>query len=128
MLRRLATGFVLGMIAGALFLGVGGRLVMRLFALATNRPWAFTLGGSVNVVLAGAIAGGIGGIALATIHRFLPRRLWRRGVLFAVICYLIAIPGFRPPKLLVFALFAPVFLAYGMVLELAWERFGRGRK
>lgn len=124
-MRRLATGFLLGMICGALFLGVCGRLVMRLFALATNRPEAFTLGGSLNVVIAGAIAGGIGGIVLAAIQRLMPRRLWLRGVLFAVICYLIAIPGFRPPKLLVFALFAPVFLAYGMVLEWAWERFGR---
>lgn len=98
---------------------------MRVFTFASDRAPAFTLGGSLNVVLAGAMGGSVGGIILVAVHRFLPQRRWLRGVLFAVICYLIAIPGFRPPRPLVFALFAPVFLAYGIVLALAWERFGR---
>src|SRR5436309_1865523 len=50
-----------------------------------------------------------------------------RGVAFAALCYLIATPGFRPRQPLVFALFAPAFFAYGVVLMLAWERFVRNR-
>ena len=126
--RRFAIALLLGAVAGALFLGVGGRLAMHAFALATARSAGFTLGGSLSVVWAGAIAGVIGGLLLVLVERFMPQRLWLRGVLFAAICYLIATPGFRPPRPLVFALFAPVFLAYGVSMELAWERFVRSRR
>jgi hypothetical protein len=126
--RRLAIALLLGAVAGALFLGAGGRLAMHAFALATDRPAGFTLAGSLKVVLAGAIAGVIGGLLLVVMERFMPQRLWLRGVLFAAICYLIATPGFRPPRPLVFALFAPAFLAYGVIMELAWERLVRSRR
>jgi len=115
------------MVSGALFLGVGGRLVMHAFALATAQSAGFTLRGSLNVVFAGAIGGAIGGLVLAAIDRFLPQRRSLRGVVFAALCYLIATPGFRPRRPLVFALFAPAFFAYGVVLMLAWERFVRNR-
>src|SRR6266702_1893251 len=79
---------LLGAATGALFLGAGGRLVMRLFALA----------------------------------RWLPKPPWLRGLTFSAVCYLVAIPGFRPPQPLVFALFAPVFLAYGFTVVMLWGR------
>jgi len=126
-LRRFAAAVLLGIVTGALFLGVGGRLAMHGFALATAQSAGFTLRGSLNVVFAGAIAGAIGGFVLAAIDRFLPHRRPLRGVAFAALCYLIATPGFRPRQPLVFALFAPVFLAYGVVLVLAWEHFIRSR-
>jgi len=125
--RRFATALLLGAATGAVFLGVGGRLVMHAFALVTTGSGGFTLRGSLNVVFAGAMAGAVGGILLALIDRFLPQRLWLRGMLFAAVCYLMATPGFRPPRPLVFALFAPAFLAYGMVLEWSWERGVRSR-
>ena len=125
---RFATGLTLGAGSGALFLGVGGRLVMHAFALATARPGSFTLPGSLNVVFAGAIAGAIGGLLFAAIERFMPQRLWLRGVLFAALCYLIATPGFRPMQPLVFLLFLPTFFGYGVVLALAWERVIRSRR
>lgn len=126
-LKRFATAVLLGAASGAIFLGAGGRLVMHVFALATARPPAFTLRGSLMVVFAGAIAGALGGVLLAVSERFMPERLLRRSVLFAALCYLVAIPGFRPPQPLVFALFAPVFFAYGLVLQVAWERLVRSR-
>ena len=127
-IRRFATAIVVGAATGALCLGVGGRLAMHAFALATAPSAGFTVRGSLNVVFAGAIAGAIGGLLLAVIERFLSPRLWLRGVLFGVVCYVIAIPGFRPPQPLVFALFAPAFLAYGVVIAVTWERFVRGRR
>ena len=127
-LRRLGSALLLGAISGALFLGVGSRFVMRLFALATTRSAGFTLRGSLNVVFAGAIAGAVGSVLLIATDRFMPKRLWVRALSFAALCYLIATPGFRPPQLLVFALFAPAFLAYGVVLEVFWERFERSRR
>ncbi|HEX9579670.1 MAG TPA: hypothetical protein VF970_01060 [Gemmatimonadales bacterium] len=123
--RRFLTTVLLGAGSGALFLGVGGRLVMWLFALATSRPPAFTLRGTLGVTLAGAIAGVIGSFFLMALRRFLPVRAALRGLAFAILCYLLAIPGFRPPVPLVFALFAPVFLAYGVVLVTVEARLAR---
>ena len=127
-MNRFTTAVLAGAASGALFLGVGGRLAMHAFALATARSAGFTVRGSLNVVFAGAIAGAIGGLLLVVIERFLPQRSRLRGVLFGVVCYVIATPGFRPPRLIVFALFAPAFLAYGVVLALAWERFAGSRR
>jgi hypothetical protein len=114
-LRFTAISLLTGAATGATLLGAGGRFAMYLFAVATDRASVFTVGGSLNVVFAGAIAGTVGGLLLALTRRFLPRLLLRRGLLFAALCYVIAIPGLRPPRLLVFALFAPLFLAYGML-------------
>jgi len=123
--RRFATAVGLGAGIGALLLGVGGRLVMHLFALATAGTGSFTLQGSLSVVFTGAIAGAIGGALLALIDRFLPRRPAMRAAVFVIICYIIATPGFRPPRALVFALFAPLFVVYGALLVMAWERARR---
>jgi len=121
-IRRFATALVAGATAGAFCLGVGGRLAMHAFALATAPSAGFTVRGSLNVVFAGAIAGAIDGLLLAVIERFLSPRLWLRGVLFGVVCYVIAIPGFRPPQPLVFV------LGYGVVFAVTWERFVRSRR
>jgi uncharacterized membrane protein YkvI len=114
---------LLGAATGGTFLGAGGRLVMRLFALATARPPGFGLRGTLNVILAGAIAGMVGALLLIAVRRFLPARLWPRALVFAVLCYTLAIPGFRPPVALVFVLFAPVFLAYGITLVFLERHF-----
>ena len=127
-LRRLGTAVLLGTLSGAIFLGLGGRLMMRLFALATTRSAGFTLRGSLNVVFAGAIAGAVGGVLLLATDRFMPKRLWMRALSFAVLCYLIATPGLRPPQPLVFALFAPAFLAYGVTVQVLWARVARSRR
>src|SRR5207247_6472714 len=63
-LSRFAAALLLGMVSGALFLGVGGRLVMHAFALATAQSAGFTLRGSLNVVFACGVGGGIGGFVL----------------------------------------------------------------
>lgn len=127
-LRFTVIALIAGAASGAEFLGAGGRFAMHLFAVVTARPSVFTLGGSLNVVFAGAIAGTVGGLVLALTARFLPRRLVWCGGALGVLCYLIAIPGLRPPVPLVFILFAPLFLAYGLVT--AWLAIGflRGRR
>lgn len=125
--RRFASALLFGAVSGAVFLGAGGRLVMRLFALATARPPAFTVLGSLNVLVAGAIAGATGGLVLLVLQRFLPKARLLRGAVFAAACFIVASPGFRPPQPLVFALFGCAFLAYGVALVAAWERFVQGR-
>lgn len=65
-----------GALSGAVFLGAGGRFAMYLFALARARPPLFSARGSLNVVLAGAIAGTIGGLILALTEPILPNAYW----------------------------------------------------
>jgi len=124
---RAARTLLLGAATGALFLGAGGRLVMRLFALATAEPGGFSLRGTLHVIFAGAVAGVAGGVLLLATGRFLGARMWLRGLAFSALCYLVATPGFRPPRPLVFALFAPAFLAYGFALVMLDGRLAKGR-
>jgi hypothetical protein len=98
---------------------------MRGLALAAGRPPGFSLGGTFSVILSGAIAGFVGGALLLVAARFVPLLLRFRGLIFGLFCYALATPGFRPPQPLVFALFAPTFLAYGVVTVMLYERFAR---
>src|SRR3989442_12266945 len=109
--RAAAITLLLGAAIGALCLGLGGRLAMRGFALATARASAFTLRGTLNVMFAGAVAGSLGGGLFLVVGRFLPASIWLRGLVFARVGYDLAPPGLRPPRPLVFALFRPPFLA-----------------
>lgn len=124
LLRRLGVTVLLGAGTGAVFLGLGGRIVMSVFALATSRPPVVTLRGTITVTVAGAIAGAIGGLLFTVVRRWLRGRDWMRGAVFAALCYGLATPGFRPPWPLVFALFAPVFLACGAGLVMLEARVG----
>ena len=126
--RAAAITLLLGAAIGAVCLGLGGRLAMRGFALATARASAFTLRGTLNVMFAGAIAGSIGGVLFLVVGRFLPARIWLRGLVFAGVCYVLATPGFRPARPLVFALFGPPFVAYALALATADEYLVRGRR
>jgi hypothetical protein len=126
LIRNGFVAILAGAAVGAVLLGAGGRLVMSIFAIAIGRPSVFTFGGSMSVVLSGAMAGAIGGLLLALVHRFLRGGLWLRGLAFGVVCYLIAVPGFRPPQLLVFGLFAPLFLGYGVATVWAREKWVAG--
>src|SRR4026208_393711 len=71
--RSLRTSLALGSVVGAVFLGIGGRIAMRIFALMQGREPGWTFEGSLTVVFMGAVFGSIGGFLL-----WLGRRLVRR--------------------------------------------------
>jgi hypothetical protein len=60
---RLRHAAFVGLIAGAIVLGVGGRAAMRLVALLARRPTHFGLPATLGIVLIGAVLGTLGGIA-----------------------------------------------------------------
>lgn len=66
---------VAGALTGALVLGVGGRMVMRLAALIGGRAPGFSWGGSLEVVAAGALYGAAGGLLWVAISRWLGRAM-----------------------------------------------------
>lgn len=72
--REVRSELLLGAILGCVVLGIGGRLVMRGIALATDAPGAVTVGGTVTVVAAGAAAG-IGGAVLHVLSRGIASRI-----------------------------------------------------
>ncbi len=93
LLRDLARGGMAGAIAGVLIAGIGGRVVMRLAALAVpsstgqftengNRIGDITLGGSLGIVIiVGLLFGAIGAILWVVTSPWIPGRGLRRGVL-----------------------------------------------
>jgi hypothetical protein len=122
-LRTLPLALGIGTGSGALLLGVGGRFAMRLIALAGGRPGSFSLRGTLTVVLAGAVAGLVGGVLFWAVQRYLPGHTLSRGAVFGILCLAIAAPGIRPPRALAFGAFAPFFLAYGVLVASAWARW-----
>jgi hypothetical protein len=54
---------------GALVLGLGGRVLMRIIAVASGRDGGFSLQGSLGVLAAGVLYGALGGVLLAFLDR-----------------------------------------------------------
>lgn len=57
LLRQLWNSVLFGALAGAVILGVGGRIFMRAIAWYHGNPTGFSWGGTAEVVLLGAIIG-----------------------------------------------------------------------
>lgn len=122
-LRDLVAGAVLG----ALVLGLGGRIVMRLLALAVGRGPAFSLGGTTEVVAYGAIVGVISAALFAMARAILPRRWPIQGLILAGLSYggtIGTLPAhiaqtarpFADRMPLVLTLFGLCFLLFGLAL------------
>ena len=124
-LRPWSFGAVLGAAVGLPVLGAGGRVAMRLIALASHAPPAFTPRGTTTVLVAGLASGVAGGLLYATICHFLPRPRWARSVLFAGALVLLTLRGLHPVRPLPLNLFMPLALAYGAIVDVvygAWHR------
>jgi hypothetical protein len=109
---------LIGLGLGAVVLGVGGRIAMRGIALLSGAPGSFSLGGSLTVVLLGALSGLAGALILMVLCTFLSGRWLIQTILFYGILVLITLRGLRPldpPRLL---LFIPLVLAYALLLRI----------
>jgi hypothetical protein len=115
-------GPLLGAMLGLPILGVGGRLVMRLLTVLTDAPAAASVEGTLTVLAAGTVSGIGGGLLYAVLTRLLPRHRWLRGALFAAALVLLTLRGLHPVRPVPLALFLPLALLYGVLLELAWHR------
>ena len=116
LLAGAATGFV--------FLGVGGRIAMRLFVLHNGQAPGWTVGGTVTVVFMGVVSG-VGGAAIrAAAATWLPRRLPASvgTTIFAVGCLLLTLRGLNPVDATRLAYFLPLTVAYVVAFEVLWRR------
>lgn len=130
-LRRALAGIAGGVLAGALILGVGGRLVMRGIALMAGGPPSFELAGSLEVVALGALIGAQAGLVYGLAAPRLPGRWWVQGGAYGLLVYgavlawpidgkgaARAFPALVPAVLL---LFGVAFVLFGLALA-AWMR------
>lgn len=127
--RRLLVTLVVGSTLGAVLIGGGGRVVMRLLTSLDGREAGFSLGGTAEIVVCGALVGAGGSL----VHAALQRLGWPRlvlGVSVGALTFagtILTLPGhiaataqpFRSAMPLVLALFGACFLAYGLALAAA---------
>jgi hypothetical protein len=115
-------GLVAGGILGILLLGVGGRLGMRIIALAQGQIPSMTFEGSLTVVLLGAVSG----VAIASIfllsRALFPNRRPLRVAFFWVAVGAIVLRGLRPLTVLNAVVFMPLFVIHGSLLYGYWCR------
>lgn len=114
----------LGVLLGALILGVGGRLAMRGITLWEDRPRLLSFAGSLTVVLFGTGFGAVAGVVRAAIAILLPARLTlrRQAAIFGIFCLGAAVVGLTPVTVHRLALFLPVIALFALAMELAWRR------
>jgi hypothetical protein len=60
-----------GFVSGVVILGIGGRLLMWAVAFVLHGSGGFTFGGSIEVLIAGAVFGIIGGLILLLVPAYL---------------------------------------------------------
>lgn len=144
-LREIAAGSLAGIVVGIVVGGLGARLVMRLSALAAggvvqgvttsngNRVGEVTVAGTIGLIIfVGVFTGILGGLLYASLRPWLaPLGRWR-GLVFGIA--LLSLAGslvldsansdfivLRPPLLNV-AMFAAVFVIFGVALAPVFDR------
>lgn len=134
--RALGRSASAGVLAGLLVGGLGGRVVMRISAIAAdsdgliteggNRVGDITVGGTIALVIfGGGLTGAVGGLSLFTIGPWLPRRTAFRAASFAVVLPAITAATivaaenrdflFLDPPELNIAMFLLLFAVFGVV-------------
>lgn len=119
---------LLGTVIGAVVLGIGGRAAMRGIALLSGAPPGFSVGGTATVVLLGALLGLAGSVVFIGLRWLVPKRRVIRAVLFWVFLVLVTLRGLHPVDAQRLALFTPLVLVYGMMLQVVWCRLARPRR
>ncbi|CAN5450946.1 MAG: hypothetical protein ACR2MC_09170 [Actinomycetota bacterium] len=142
--HAMAVGMLPGALAGLIAGGVGSRLAMRVMAATstaavqgTETEFGATVGeisfgGTLFLLIAGAILGAAGGLIFMAIRRLLPWAGWAGGLaygllLLGVLGRLIIDPNnfdfdVLDPASLAVAMFAAIFILYGLLLVPTLER------
>lgn len=127
-----------GLAAGTVVLGIGGRVAMRIIALATGQVPGFSLGGTLEVLVAGAWRGTIGGLVYLVLGRFVPAKGPWKGLALGILLFLIVVATLRPSIRqqvatlgvvpLAVGLFGLLFIVYGIAVDFSVGRLATRRK
>lgn len=125
--KKIIIVMLAGLAVGAVILGIGGRIAMRMVALAAGEKLRFSVGGTAEIILAGAGGGTLGGLLFLIVQRFVPQAGSRRGMklgaallAIAVVPLLLSLGGLVAPLQMIVAtivLFPALFLVYGIAVE-----------
>ena len=126
--RRLGTALLAGAVVGLVILGVGGRIAMRIIAIVAGQAPGFSVGGTLDVLLLGALWGAPGGPIVLALPRLIARQRLVCGVALGALGFAVAmltvgrqlsgpVAGPRVWPIAV-ALCAALFLAYGIVVDI----------
>lgn len=131
--RTSGVGLISGAVAGALILGPGFRLAMRVVAIFDIRRVEFTLGGTLFIILGiGVMVGGMFGIAAVFVRTGLrwPGRLTAGVMTVALVGLLLLDPSLRSEFLelgagpwLNIPMFTAVTFGYGLFANKLIDRF-----
>lgn len=134
LLRHATIGLLSGGLGGLVW-GIGARIAMRVVALAAHQATDFSVGGTVGILMMGAIFGAPFGLLFATVRRWLPDTGPRTGLLFGgLVLLLMGLPFYLGPlaeegqngnRLLAVGMFAALFIVFGMVVALVYPQLDR---
>lgn len=116
---------LLGVASGALILGIGGRIAMRGIAVMSGGMPGFSWGGTMTVILLGALSGLAGAVVLMGVRAMLPRRPALRGTIYWAFLILVALRGLNPVDPQRLLLFMPLIVLYGITLQVLSCRVAR---
>ena len=127
-----ARGVAAGAVAGVVW-GIGARAAMRAVALADGEPAEFTVGGTLFILIVGAVLGALLGLVFASVRCWLPDTGLGKGgafggTLLALMLVLLALVGevdAGRSGLVGVALFGALFIVYGLVLEATMQQLRR---
>lgn len=89
----LAVGGLAGLATG-LVAGAGARLVMRIFAMAVDRPTEFTPGGTMVIVTFGVMVGPAAAVGYVALRRMLPGSWPIRGLVYGALLAALVVLAF----------------------------------
>ncbi len=122
-----------GLASGALVLGLGGRVLMRVLALTTPEPPRFTLEGSLQVLAVGAVWGAVTAPLLLVAEGRFPRLGRSKGPLLGLAVLVLAAAALlliegageivAPRSFIVLSslLFPALFVVHGVAVEKLWR-------
>ncbi len=126
-LPRIKVELLAGLIAGTVFLGIGGRVVMRVIALATDRPPAGSPSGTFTVLLLGMGVGLFGAAVHLVLMKLIPIREVLREAVFGAILSLLTARGLNNQMSLPASLFFVLVGLYGVSVIMAGKRLSEGK-
>jgi hypothetical protein len=112
--RAILTGAIIGLPV----LGGGGRLAMRLIAMLTGVPSAFSFEGTLTVLLAGAGSGAAAGAIHEGLGVVLYERPRLRDLAFLLILAALTLRGLNPVRPVPLLAFAPVMALFAGIFLL----------
>jgi len=137
---KLMAGMISGLIAGFAVLGIGGRIAMRLIAMAEGQPLTFTARGTFGVLVFFSISGMILSVPFATLQGYMRSSNLRKGATFGLFLMLVivwvmpllplllakdAADGLNFASIVGRTLFSALFLGYGVIVASVSERLNR---